>query len=64
MNRKPTLSRTTLRSVFRIAALACVLCAPLVAVKSVEASSRTLIGGMHELSSGAGLVLVISLQRG
>lgn len=64
MNRQPNPVRTTLRAVLRIAALASLLCAPLAAVKSVEASSRTVIGDMHTPSSGAGLVLLISLQRG
>jgi len=47
----------------RIALLTAVLFAPLIAMQSVEASSRTIIGESRTLSSGAGLVLVISLQR-
>lgn len=56
--------RPTLRVLVRMAALACVLCAPLAAINSVKAASDTFIGHTPEHSSGAGLVLVMSLQRG
>jgi hypothetical protein len=64
MTRQHFQTRATLRAICRMTALACVLCAPLAAISSVKAGSSTLIGDLHEVSSGAGLVLVMSLQRG
>ena len=44
--------------------LAFMLFAPFVAMHSVQAASDALIEDSRKLSSGAGLVLVIGLQRG
>lgn len=48
----------------RFAFLAAALLAPLAALQAVQAGPETLIEDSRKLSSGAGLVLVISLQRG
>jgi hypothetical protein len=39
------------------------LFAPMIAMQSVEAGSQAIIENSRTLSSGAGLVLVVSLQR-
>lgn len=48
----------------RFALLVAALLAPLVAMQSVQAGSETFIEDSRKPSSGAGLVLVVSLQRG
>ena len=48
----------------RFALLAVALLAPLAAMQSVRAGADTFIEDSRKLSSGAGLVLVIGLQRG
>lgn len=48
----------------RFAFLLAALFAPLVAMQAVQAGSDTFIEDSRKLSSGAGLVLVVSLQRG
>jgi len=49
----------TLKACLILAALA----GPLMAVKAVNAGSEQTIGELPRMSSGAGLVLLVSLQR-
>lgn len=48
----------------RFALLMAALFAPLVAMQSVAAGADTVIEDSRKLSSGAGIVLVVGLQRG
>ena len=48
----------------RFALLLAVLFAPLIAMQSVQAGAETFIEDARTLSSGAGIVLVVGLQRG
>lgn len=48
----------------RFALLIAALFAPLVAMQTVQAGSDAFIEDSRKLPSGAGLVLVVSLQRG
>lgn len=48
----------------RFALLIAALFAPLVAMQTVQAGSDAFIEDSRKLSSGAGLILVVSLQRG
>lgn len=64
MTRRTTLSSGIASALPRFALLAAALLAPLVAMQSVQAGADTFIEDSRKLSSGAGLVLVISLQRG
>ena len=63
MNRPFLSSLEILRSLSRAALLTAVLFTPLVAMQSVEAGSRAIIEDSRALSSGVGLVLLVSLQR-
>ena len=54
---------TILASLPRAALLATALFLPLMAMHSVQAGSTTVIEDTYKRSSGAGLVLVVSLQR-
>jgi hypothetical protein len=55
---------TPLLKIFtRGALLAAVICAPLLAVQNVNASTDTFIGEAPTMSNGAGLVLVFGLRR-
>lgn len=49
---------------FRFAFLILALFAPLIAMQSFAASAGGLIEDSRRLSSGAGIVLVVGLQRG
>ncbi|MCR4267452.1 hypothetical protein [Nitratireductor sp. ZSWI3] len=44
-------------------ALAAVVASPLIAVQNVRAGHENIIEGHYEKSSGAGLVLMVSLKR-
>lgn len=52
-----------LRTLTRAAILAAALFAPLAAMQSVQAGSKAFIEDSRALSSGAGLVILVSLQR-
>lgn len=57
-------ARTRLLKTFtRAGLLAAVICAPLLAVQNVNASTGTFIGEAPTMSNGAGLVLVMGLRR-
>lgn len=43
--------------------LAALVCSPLLAVQNVRAGHENIIEGQYERSSGAGLVLMVSLRR-
>lgn len=61
---RPTLDLAeTLRTLFRAGLLVGALFAPLALAQTVQAGSTTIIEDNSRMSSGAGLVLVISLQR-
>ena len=53
----------TLKIFTRAALLVAVICAPLLAVQNVNASTGTFIGEAPTMSNGAGLVLVFGLSR-
>ncbi|TKT81263.1 hypothetical protein [Aquamicrobium sp. LC103] len=63
MTRQSFSLRAFVRALPRIALLVAVLGAPLLAVQKVEAGATSIIEGVHKRSSGAGLVIVVSLQR-
>ena len=64
MTRLRTFTTETLRTLPRGALLAAALFAPLMAMQSVQAGSpRATIEDSRALSNGAGLVLLVSLQR-
>ena len=52
-----------LRALPRVVLLTAALFAPLIAMQSVQAGSQTIIEDKRPPSSGAGLVLIVSLQR-
>ena len=62
MSRSITMSQTV-RMLSRALMFALLLVAPLMAMQSVNAGQRTMIGDSYEWPSGIGLVLVVSLQR-
>ncbi|RIK87071.1 MAG: hypothetical protein DCC69_04880 [Hyphomicrobiales bacterium] len=64
MTRRTALFSGIASALPRFALLAAALLAPLVAMQSVQAGADAFIEDSRKLSSGAGLVLVISLQRG
>jgi hypothetical protein len=53
----------TFKASTRIALLAGLLAAPLLAVQKVNAGTETLIGELPTMSNGAGLVLLFGLRR-
>lgn len=61
--RRPSRLLPALRALPRIALLTAALFAPLVVMQSVQAGSETIIEDKRPLSNGAGLVLLIGLQR-
>jgi hypothetical protein len=63
MNRRPAKISAALRMVTRAALLAAVIVGPLAAVHNVEAGSSSIIESSLKHGSGAGLVLMVGLQR-
>lgn len=53
----------TLRVLPRVLLLAAVLAGPIATIQSVQAGSTVTIEDSRSMSSGAGLVLLMSLQR-
>ena len=53
----------TARTLLRIAMLTLALFAPMFAMQQVQAGTSTIIEDTYKRSSGAGLVILVSLQR-
>ena len=64
MTGHPFILRDVATALPRFALLLCVLFAPFVAMQSVQAGSDAVIEDSRKLSSGAGIVLLVGLQRG
>ena len=64
MTRHPSILRGVAAALPRFALLLGVLFAPFVAMQTVQAGSDVLIEDSRKLSSGAGIVLLVGLQRG
>ena len=47
----------------RAAVIVAALAAPIAVVQNVQAGSESILEGTYEKSSGAGLVIMVSLQR-
>lgn len=52
-----------IRAALRIGLLTVALFVPMIAMHQVQASTSTIIEDTYKRSSGAGLVIVVSLQR-
>lgn len=63
MTRHANIGFSLVSALPRFALLAAMLLAPLMAVHAVQAGADNFIEDSRKLSSGAGLVLVVGLQR-
>lgn len=63
MNMTARSNRRHLGTFFRALMIAAAVAAPMLAVQSVRAGSSQFIGETPSMSSGAGFVLMVSLQR-
>lgn len=63
MTRPRTFMTETLRALPRVLLLAVALAGPVAAMQSVQAGSSVTIEDSRAMSNGAGLVLLLSLQR-